>query len=96
MLGVGAIQYRLHKDKISKNQTEFDPFSSSTTMHIDVVSKATFDPKIIHSARKYNFKPKKSANSPWPMFDPHWSPKHILTLNPAPKVAPLYSDVFDD
>ncbi|XP_071124677.1 uncharacterized protein [Mytilus edulis] len=96
VLGIGALQYRLQKDKMSKSQADLNPFSSSTTIHIDVVSKAIFDPKIIHSARKYNFKPKKSANSPWPMFDAHWSPKHILTLNPAPKVAPLYSDVFDD
>ncbi|CAC5359699.1 unnamed protein product [Mytilus coruscus] len=96
VIGIGAIQYRLHKDKTSQSHTDFDPFSSSTTIHIEVVSKATFDPSIIHSARKYNFKPKKSANSRWPIFDPHWSPKNILTLNPAPKVAPLYSDVFDD
>lgn len=78
-----------------KRRNNLDFFGSGP-IHVDIASKPTFDPNVIHRAKMYNFRPKKPLGTFTPIWDAKWKPKQTLRMTPEPKVAPLYSDVIDD
>lgn len=79
----------------TKRRNNHDSFGSGP-MHIDIASKPTFNPSVIHRAKMYNFRPKKPLNTFTPIWDAKWKPKHNVRMTPEPKVAPLYVDAIDD